>query len=97
MGGPFLRSVPVVPFLEGVMDVRVPYYQGTHMTRISYASGFSDSFLERSPIIIGLRPVVNSITTTTTNYCVQRSVADDFSMGFLYAPPPMQVAYNFIA
>lgn len=97
MGGPFLRSVPIVPFLEGVMDVRVPYYQGTHMTRISYNSDISDSFLERSPIIIGLRPVVNGITTTTTNYCVQRSVADDFSMGFLYAPPPMQVAYNFIA
>lgn len=94
MGVPFVRTVPCVPFLEGFVELKVPYYQGTHMTRVTYNSDHSSNFLERSPLFVSLQRVTGDTILDPKDYVIQRAVGDDFSMGFLYALPPMQVAYN---
>jgi len=94
MGQRFRRTVPVFPFLEAFIDIRVPYYQGTHITRVTYDSLGSTDFLERTPVFVAIRKVVNAAAEGNVNYAYQRAVADDFSLGFLFAPPPLQIAYN---
>lgn len=93
-GTPFMRQVPLVPDLEGVLDVRVPYWQGTHMIRVPYTSIPSANFIERSAVIVTLGQNGLGLDQTPLRFSVQRSVADDFCMGFLYAIPPVQIRYN---
>jgi len=96
-GIPFTREIPIIPSLEGVMDVRVPYWQGTHMVRVPYDSAQSLDYLERTPIVVGIGQMgYGSDTKETFNLSFQRSVADDFCMGFLYAIPPIQLRYNVL-
>lgn len=96
-GIPFTREIPIIPSLEGVIDVRVPYWQGTHMVRVPYDSAQSFDYLERTPIVIGIGQMgYGSATKETFNLSFQRSVADDFCMGFLYAIPPIQLRYDVL-
>jgi len=97
MGRRYQRQVPVVPTLEGLIDLRVPYYQGTHITRVSYDTDFPANFLERFPVVMTLKPYTSvADPMATTDYGFQRAVADDFSLGFLYAPAPISVSYNSV-
>jgi hypothetical protein len=95
-GIPFTREIPIIPFLEGVIDVRVPYWQGTHMVRVPYDSAQSFDYLERTPIVIGIGQMGYDTDKESFNISFQRSVADDFCMGFLYAIPPIQLRYNVL-
>lgn len=94
-GIPFTREIPIIPLLEGVIDVRVPYWQGTHMVRVPYDSAQSFDYLERTPIVIGIGQM-GYTDKDSFNISFQRSVADDFCMGFLYAIPPIQLRYNVL-
>lgn len=96
-GIPFTREIPIIPFLEGVIDIRVPYWQGTHMVRVPYNSAQSLDYLERTPIVIGIGQMgYGADDKESFNLSFQRSVADDFCMGFLYAIPPIQLRYNVL-
>lgn len=72
------RKQPIVSYLEGVADFTLPYYQPTHMVRnLDYKDNIFSGF--DSPVFNGIYFYAEG----TSKFEFMRSVADDFSMGFL--------------
>nr|QJI52110.1 MAG: hypothetical protein 2 [Dicistroviridae sp.] len=91
-----IRQLPMYPYLEGVMYVKMPYYQRTHMVRNLAYSDNVDHASDQSPLYAA--PNYLFITTQyveegTTRLQISRSFADDSSVGFLQGllPVTMQV------